>query len=485
MSSIQSVDQLQRHMSGAVLLPGQAAYQSAVTIDNGRVQLHPALIVQANSVEDVAITLRFAREHKLRLTVKGGGHSASGYCLNSGGVVLDMSRMVDIQLKPNSGVVRVQMGARWHDVYVYLINSGTGLIPIGGGCPTVGIAGFMQGGGYSFVSRSYGMSIDNLLSITIVMPDGSVRKVGPSSKAPADKDLFWAVRGGGGGNWGVVVEMEIQAQKPNSEKMLTAQIRYDPAQAQKVLGFYNHWVDTLPKEMGVYGIWGMSPAPANPQQSILTFGFTAIYNGEPSEGAKLLQPLLELDPLQANLAAMTLPEFELLNGASTLVNQRSAYICSGMMAPKAFTPAAIAVFEKYMANAPSPDSFVVWTHGGGQIKAVKNDATAFAHRSAQFIPEVKSIWDKPQDARVNIEWAYHFFKELEPHLQGAYVNYIDPLLPSWAQKYYGDNYERLQKIKSRVDPQNLFGFQQGVGSTFEPSTVEPLNLAPLNRTFVD
>ena len=476
---------LQRHISGAVLLPGTPAYDQAVEIDNGRVQLRPRFIVQANSTADVATTLAYAKQHGLRLTTKGGGHSAAGYSLNSGGVVLDLSLMTRIDLDVENRIVKVQMGARWKAVYIHLINSGTGLIPIGGGCPTVGIPGFMQGGGYSFVSRSYGLSVDNLLSITLVTVDGKVHKLSADAADPFDRDLFWACRGGGGGNWGVAVDMEIRVHQPHTEKMLTGGIRYAPERAQEVLGFYNEWVESLPDEMAIYGIWGMSPDPSNPSSQIQTFGFTAIYNGDFHEGAKLLQPLLDLDPLTVSFNQITLPEFELINGASTLVANRSAYIRSGMMPPGAFTPECIAIFERFMASSPSPDSFIVWTHAGGQIATVDSASTSFAHRAARFVPEIKSIWDKPQDARANIEWAHAFFDALEPFFSGAYVNYIDPLLGSWSKKYYLDHYPRLLQIKQQCDPDNFLAFQQGVGSEFEPELSQPLNLAPLNRTFVD
>jgi FAD/FMN-containing dehydrogenase len=478
------LDALQRELSGQVVRPNQAAYAGATRIDNGRVSLFPRVIVQVNSIRDVQVAMRFARKHDLRLTAKGGGHSAAGYCLNSGGMVIDLSLMNAIALDPEQRIVHVQMGARWHDVYVHLIQSGTGLIPIGGGCPTVGIPGFMQGGGYSFVSRSYGMSIDNLLALTLVTVDGEVHTLSSGSTSKADQDLFWACCGGGGGNWGVVVDMTIRVHQPNTPKMLTGGLRFAPARAQEVLGFYNTWVETLPHEMALYGIWGMSPDPSNPARKIQTFGFTAIYNGEFSRGAKLLQPLLELGPLTVSLNEITLPEFELINGASTLVDNRSAYICSGMMPPGAFTPEAIAVFERYMASAPSSDSFIVWTHAGGRIEEVAPDATAFVHRRARFVPEVKSIWQNPADTRANVEWAQAFFAELEPFFDGAYVNYIDPLLARWPQKYYGDNYTRLVEIKRSCDPDDVLRFQQGIGSPFEPDLSQPLDLAPLNRTFV-
>ena len=229
-----SVDQLKQELSGYVLQPGTPEYNAAVQIDNGRVQQQPTIIVQASGEKDVVTALRFAQKEGLRLTVLGGGHSATGYCLNTGGVVLDMSLMKGMSLDAKQRTLRVQMGALWSDVYAYMMKSGTGLIPVGGGCLTVGVPGFVQGGGFSFASRSYGISADNLLSLKIVTADGELRHISEASKSKDERDLFWALRGGGGGNFGVVTEMELQVHKPNTEKMFLAQIRYPVEQAQDV-----------------------------------------------------------------------------------------------------------------------------------------------------------------------------------------------------------------------------------------------------------
>ncbi|HMG36326.1 MAG TPA: FAD-binding oxidoreductase [Blastocatellia bacterium] len=487
MTSKDFLTRLSGELSGYVLLPNQDAYQQAVEIDNGRVQQHPSFIIMANSVNDVAIAIRVARTHNMRLTARGGGHSAAGYCLGTGAIAVDLSLMNSISLDQKRRIVRVQMGARWNDVYLYLMNTGTGLIPIGGGCPTVGIPGFMLGGGFSFVSRSYGMSVDNLLSVGLVTADGEYRRVSKDSKSKQDRDLFWACQGGGGGNFGIAVDMEIRVHQPRTPKMFMAQIRYNPEGAQEVLGFYNQWVESLPNELAVYGIWGNQPDPVDLSKTTNMFGFTAVYNGEFKQGIKLVQPLLELKakPIYAQLNSFTLPEFEEVNGRTTLVKGRSAYIRAGIMPPRSMTSNAIAVLEKYMKNAPSAASFIVWTHAGGKISDVAPNATAFPHRKARFVPELKSIWETPQDARANIEWAYNFFQDLEPHFVGSYVNYIDPLLSNWNKNYYGENYKRLLEIKRYWDPDNLFQFQQSIGSMFEPNTAMPLDLSPLNRTFVD
>jgi hypothetical protein len=480
-----SVDQLKQELSGYVLQPGTPEYNAAVQIDNGRVQQQPTIIVQASGEKDVVTALRFAQKEGLRLTVLGGGHSATGYCLNTGGVVLDMSLMKGMLLDAKQRTLRVQMGALWSDVYAYMMKSGTGLIPVGGGCLTVGVPGFVQGGGFSFASRSYGISADNLLSLKIVTADGKLRHISEASKSKDERDLFWALRGGGGGNFGVVTEMELQVHKPNTDKMFLAQIRYPVEQAQDVIGFYNTWVETLPNAMAVYGIWGPSAVPGNPSKIDTTFGFTVIFNGEFAEGLKLTEPILKRKPVYANLNNMTLPEYEEMVGLTTSVKGRNAYIRAGVMPPLSMTSKAIKVLEEYMRNRPSQSSFMVWTHLGGKVADVAPAATAFPHRNARFVPELKAIWDTPQQARANIEWGFKFYQDLEPFFSGSYVNYIDPLLSNWQHKYYEKNYKRLVEVKRHWDPKNFFQFQQSIGSKFQPNTSQPLDLSPLNRTFVD
>jgi FAD/FMN-containing dehydrogenase len=477
--------ELQRALSGRVLLPADADYGPQSQIDNGRVQLDPALIVLVDSIGDVATTLRFAQQHGLRFTAKAGGHSAAGYCLNTGGIVLDFSLMKAMRLEGDT--LHVQAGTRWIDIYDFLQAKGEGLIPIGGGCAPVGVSGFVLGGGYSFVSRSYGLAIDNLIALTIVDVDGNFRTISAESSDRDDVDLFWACRGGGGGNFGVVVDLHLHLRKPRTPTMLVAQIRYPTSHAQDVLGFYNEWVETLPDELACYGVWGPYPDPTAAGRTLPAFGFTCVFNGSAAEGIDLLNPLLRRDPLFVQMNNMTLPQFETMVGRNTLVDGRYAYIRSGEVPPLGLTSDFVRTMDDFMSRSPSQDSFMVWTHAGGAIDKVAKDATAFAHRGARFMPEIKAVWPRGDHARTraNVEWAFEYFEALKPHFSGAYVNYIDPLQPDWKRMYYGDNYDRLLAIKQRVDPHGVFDFQQGVGSPFEPDVRQPLDLSPLNRTFVE
>lgn len=483
-----AINELIRALSGFVLQPGDADYEAATQIDNGRIQFKPRLIIFPATVQDVQLGLRFAVGQQLPLAIKGGGHSAAGYCLNQGGVVIAMKNLNKMVYHPKKETVTMEMGVIWYDVYKFMQDTGTGLVPVGGGCPTVAPPGFMLGGGYSFVSRSYGMSIDNLVKLTIVLANGDIRTVGVDSKEDEDVQLFWACRGGGGGNFGIVTEMEIRVRKPRTQTMLVGQIRYPLAATEDVLGYYNEWVEKIPNEMAVYGYMGNQKDLIDKTTNVKVLGLTPVFNGEYAEGLDLLEGLLKLKPINSDLYNMTLPNWEFFNGYTTRVAGRASYIRSTVLPKGGMNNHVAKVIKEAIGDAPSADSFAVWTLTGGAISDVAPDATAYWHRDARFVPEIKSIWDldKPGDTMANVQWAYDFFEEMAKagHATGAYVNYIDPLQHDWKTMYYGANYKRLLKIKRAVDPDNYFGFQQGIDSDFDPPPPPLRDISPLNRTQV-
>ncbi len=479
------LEHLRHELTGTVVLSGSAGYTAATTIDNGRIRLQPGIVVLAATTQDVARSLRFAKLHGAKFTVRSGGHSAAGYCLNEGGVVLDMTAMKGKTFDAGRQTMHAEIGNTWSDLYVYLTNTGTGLVPVGGGCPTVGIPGFMLGGGVSFVSRSYGLSVDNLLSIDLVTPDGEVRRISATSGSAEERDLFWACRGGCGGNFCVVIAFEIKLHRPNTEKMLVGQIRYPIDVAEDLLGFYNEWIQTVPDELAVYGYMGNAVNPAHTQQGMKSIGLTPIFNGDSARGMELIAPILKFKNISISLYDMTLPDFELMNGSVTLVKGRQAYIRSAFLPPKGYGPEVAKILPDFMKRAPTADSLMVWSHCGGKVRDVGPEDTAYWNRGAEFLWELKAIWTHDYEMVDNVDWAYAFGDALEPYMTGAYANYIDPLLHDWQKKYYGDNYERLCAVKKHWDPTNFFHFQQSIGSEFQPSTKRPLDLSSLFRTYAD
>jgi len=358
---------LRRLMMGAVLDSGDEGYVSAISIDNSRVSHEPILVVQPKNTDDVQKVIGYCASNDIRLTVKSGGHSANGYCLNSVGIVLDLVQMNSIKYSDDHNDLIVEAGIRWIDVYNFLKHEGDQRIVVGGGCPGVGVGGFLLGGGYSFLSRSLGLGSDNIEEIDLVAPDGRVYSVGPQSKDKNEKDLFWSMQGGGGGNFAIVTKFRLKLRKVH-HPLMVGQVVFPFYRIDEVLSFYDKWSARLPNEMAVYGMMRNFSDPRNGGRPILTLRFTPIFNGPYEMGVEKLQPLLKLGPISSEFHAMTLPQWESFIGSATQVRGSSAYIRSVVMKEKCMAGAAD-VFKAHMARRPSQDSYIVWTQTGGAMKS--------------------------------------------------------------------------------------------------------------------
>jgi hypothetical protein len=253
----------------------------------------------------------------------------------------------------------------------------------------------------------------------------------------------------------------------------------------EILEFYNDWVLTLPREMAVYGMMRNLPNQRFGGKPTLALRFTPVYNGKFTDAADLLKPLLELGPEDVELYSLTLPEWEDFIGTGTQVKGHSAYIRSLVLGAGSLTRDVAEVCKYYLGRAPSNDSYVVWTHTGGAITDHGADTSCNAHRDGAFTFELKSEWDstQPSQARPNIEWAVDFFDALGEHAQGADLNYIDPLLLDWQNKYYRNEYDRLLQVRDRWNKDGWLSFQQCIGSDYNtPPRTKPLDLSPLSRT---
>jgi hypothetical protein len=319
----------------------------------------------------------------------------------------------------------------------------------------------------------------------------------PKNRSAGDgRELYRALRGGGGGNFGIVTRIDLQLQKTRVPRPTMGQITFPFYRINEVLAFYNEWVLTLPNEMAVYGMMRNFPDPRFGGKPSLALRFTPVYNGKFTDAVDLLKPLMELGPSDVELYTMTLPEWEDFVGTSTQVRGHSAYIRSLVLGPGTLTQDVAEIFKYYLGRAVSPDSYIVWTHTGGKIGENDSTKSSYAHRDGAFTFELKSEWDSSQPplARPNIEWAVDFFDELGEHAQGAYVNYIDPLLLDWQKKYYRSEYDRLVSVQDQWNKDRWLRFQQSIGSYYQtPPRIQPppkprtkpVDLSPLTRTIFE
>lgn len=469
---------------GTVIRVGDPGSDEPLNIDNGRISRPPYLIVIASSTKDVASVVRYCSARDIMLTTKSGGHSAAGYCLNSKGVVLDLSNLNTLQSSADGSALTAGMGSRWITVYDYLQQRKSEYMVVGGGCGTVGLGGYLLGGGYSFISRSFGLASDSITEMEVVAADGTIYHLRDGVENRNEADLYWALRGCGGGNFGVVTKAQLQLHKTAVPTLSMGVISFPIDRLLEAMTFYNSWVLTLPREMAVYGMLRRFPDQRNGGQPALFLHLNSTFNGSFTDAMALLKPLIDLRPVTMEFYTMTLPQWENFIGNGTSINGRSAYIRSAILPPGSLKEEVAKICSKYMTTAPSQDSFIVWTHAGGKIREPLENVSSFAHRDGEFVFELKAIWDRstPQQTRPNVEWAVDFFDELERYSQGAYLNYIDPLLQDWQTKYYRHSYERLLGVKAHWDPKHKFAFQQGIGSAFSPTRSRPLDLSPLLKT---
>jgi hypothetical protein len=458
--------------------------------------------VPANT-EDVVEIVKYCSDHNVPLTTKAGGHSAAGYCLNCEGVVLDLGDMNDVSFVDDATKLRVGAGTRWIKAYDFLRDRQDPRTVIGGGCAGVGVAGFALGGGYSFISRSYGLGCDNVEGMEFVSTAGNVfeldhklfdKKLEKDGKVDPDKrELYRSLRGAGGGNFGFVTRIDLQLHETRVRRPTMGQVTFPFYRIKEVLDEYNKLLKKLPNEMAIYGMIRNFPDPRFGGKPSLALRLTPVFNGKFSEAVDLLEDLLKLGPSDVELYTMSLPEWEDMVGTSTQVKGHSGYIRSLVLGEDALTSRVAEICQYYFGRAVSSDSYIVWTHTGGKIKDYGSNTSCYAHRDGAFTLELKSEWDSSQPAlaRTNIEWAVDFFDELGEHAQGAYINYIDPLLIDWQKKYYRNEYSRLEQVQKRWNANGWLKFQQCIGSDYAPAPRErdkkmqrtkPVDLSPLSRT---
>ena len=457
------VDQALRRLQGVFSAsPNDTSFQNATDIDNRRARVQPLVVVWPVSDADVALAIRAAQRCRLSFSVVSGGHGAAGYQLAKGGLTLSMERMAAVSVNAQSGEMVVQPGARFGDIYRAVVESPE-WIPVGGGCPRVAPGGYYTGGGWSFLSRSYGLAIDTLLSVTTVLANGTIAVANGSSRCTsACRDLWWASRGGGGGNFGVVTQYRVRLQHAPRE-ILVGQLCW--AADLGALGEVWQWLldayPTMPSWLQIDPAW----LPLGVNRTRL-FCYTVICNNEDEAACRELvrpvanQPDIVLDTLQMR----SFLSWQLEHGSVTAAQHGYLYLSNFVMQDGVVSAERIQRLQRAVLTSPSPRNLVLFHMGGGKVAEIGEAATAFPHRRAQFVLQVKAIWDDDNQVTrtENMAWVASLKAWLTPLASGSYVNYVDPLLADWERMYYSTNYARLRAVKAALDPRNFFSFNQSI-----------------------
>ncbi len=455
--SAEALDAFRGGLRGALCLPGDAGYDEARTIWNAMIDRKPAAIVRALGASDVMQTVRLAAQHKLLLAVRGGGHNIAGNAVCDGGLMLDLSLMKSVRVDPAARTARAEPGARLADLDKE--TQAFGLATPTGINSTTGIAGLTLGGGFGWLSRKLGLTIDNLISADVVTAKGEVVR----ASATDNPDLFWAIRGGGG-NFGVVTSFELKLH-PVGPQVTAGLIVHPFAQAKSVLAEYRKAVAKAPDELCCWVV--MRKAPPLPFLPPEVHGTEVVilalcYSGEPASAEKAIAPLKAIGkPIADVVGPAPYAGWQMAFDPLLAPGERNYWKSHDFVELK---DGLVDVLLDAVTKLPTPACEIFIGNLGGAINRVAADATAYPHRNAEFVMNVHTRWSaKPQDAEC-IAWARKLFDAAAPFATGGvYVNFMPE---DEGQRVragaYGGNFERLAKLKAKYDPSNLFRMNQNV-----------------------
>jgi len=456
-------DELANGLRGEVVLPGASAYAQARLLFNTRFDaVKPRAVVFCESTADVQRTVRWARKHAVRIVPRSGGHSYGGYSTTSG-VIVDVSRLSGVTLDPSHRAI-VGAGARLIDVYAGLAQHGR-TVPAGS-CPTVGITGLALGGGVGFASRKYGLTCDNLLEATVVLADGSA----VTANAHVHPDLYWALRGGGGGNFGIVTRLVFRTHPVG--QVATYAIEWPWSDAAKVVQAWQKLAPHAPD--GMFSVLNLNAAVGG-HARITSAGQLF---GSADRLRQLVMPLANAGtPSRFTVTSRSyLDAQEMWAGCSGTLAEchlppqghlgRSTFKGKSSIANKLLTANGINAMIRQIAariTTGSGSGIILLDSYGGAINRVRKDATAFVHRDALFSMQYLAYWEPSNPAEPNLRWLRNFYAAMRPYVSPyAYQNYIDPELGKWGHAYYGTNLPRLVAVKRRYDPKNVFRSSQSI-----------------------
>jgi len=453
----QLLETLRGKLRGALCLPGEPGYEQARTIWNAMIDRHPAAVVRAAGAVDVIQTVNVARENNLLLAVRGGGHNIAGNAVCDGGLMLDLSPMKSVRIDPGAQRARVEPGVTLgeldREAQAFGLAAPTGINS------TTGVAGLTLGGGFGWLSRAYGLTIDNLLSADVVLASGAL----VHASADEHPDLFWALRGGGG-NFGVVTSFEYRLH-PVGPEVLAGLVVQPFHLAREILEQYRKIVAHAPDELSCWIV--MRKAPPLPFLPTEVHGKEVVvlamcYAGDVQRGQSATAALRGLGKPIADVV-----------GPMPFVGWQSAF--DPLLTPGArnywkshdlveLSDGALDVLLEHVERLPSPECEVFIGHLGGAVNRVPGDATAYPHRGVEFVVNVHTRWRDPSQDAQCIAWARSLFDALAPHATGGvYVNFMPgDEAQRVATGAYGPNYARLERIKAAYDPTNLFRLNQNI-----------------------
>jgi len=437
-------------LRGRLLRPGDGGYDEARKVWNGMIDRHPALIARCAGAADVIAAVHFARDHRLLVSVRGGGHNITGNAVCEGGLMIDLSPMKSVRVDPAKRSARAEAGLTWGEY-----NRETqafGLASTGGVVSTTGIAGLTLGGGLGWLMGKHGLSCDNLLSADLVTAEGKFLAV----SADEHPDLFWGLRGGGG-NFGVVTSFEYKLHPVRP--VLAGMVLHPMAKAREALGFYRDYARSCPDEALAAAALMTSPEGA-PVVAIIV-----AYIGDLAAGESVVAPVRKFgSPLLDTIAPTSYVQLNTLFDAAVPYGGVARYWKSSFL--KEVGDDLIDILIERSARMLSPMSMVLVVHLHGAASRVDRNAAAFGLRQDQWDYDVISQWTDPAETAQHVQWTREYWTAVEPFATGeVYVNHLDAEEATRIRAAYGGHYDRLVVLKDKYDPTNLFRMNQNIRPT--------------------
>jgi FAD/FMN-containing dehydrogenase len=451
----QILDGFRAQVRGELILPGDAQYDTARQVYNAMIDKRPALIVRCVDVADVISAVNFGRENNLTLAVRGGGHNGPGFGTCDEGLVIDLSRMRGIRVDPADSTVRVEGGCVWGDV-----DHAThpfGLAAPSGFIASTGVGGLTLGGGIGYLARKYGLTIDNLLGVDMVLADGRFVTANASENA----DLFWAVRGGGG-NFGVVTSFLFQGRPVST--VYGGPMFWPLEKSAEVLQFWQDFMLSAPDDInGWFAFVTVPPVAPFPEECHLKKMCAIVwcYTGALETAEAALAPIRQFAPPTIDFTGpIPFPAlqgmFDALYPAGLQWYWRADFF-------NGYDDKAIDLHTRYGAQLPTMHSTMHIYPINGAAGRVGPQETAWGQRGVNFAQVIVGVDPDPQHNERMIAWARDYWQALHPHSVGAgYVNMIMDEGEERVKAAYGNNYTRLAQVKALYDPQNLFHVNQNI-----------------------
>jgi len=456
-----AVDDLRGRFRGALLRPGEEGYDEARRIWNGAIDRHPALIARCAGADDVVEAVRFARARDLLVTVRGGGHAVAGHAVQDGALMIDLSLMKAIRVDPRARTARAAGGVLWRELDA--ATQAFGLATTGGVISHTGIGGLTLGGGLGHLMRKHGLTVDNVRSIDVVTADAELLHV----DARTEPELFWGLRGGGG-NFGIATAIEYELH-PVGPMVLGGPMFWPLADAPALLEYLDDANADAPDDLGI--TLAMMNAPPLPFLSPERFGTPVVslvvaWTGDFDEGRRAIEPLRSIGTPLADVVGPT-PYVALQSMLDGGAPHGRHYYWKSHRFPR-MSEEVLGVLMERMDAMTSPFCQINGWAMGGAVSRVDPDATAVGEREVGFDVSLIAAWppSDPEGER-HKQWVREGWAALEPHSSGVYANFISDEGAAGVEAAYGRRLTRLEVLKDRYDPSNLFRHNANISPSRE------------------